>query len=781
MYWLLEENKQKEIRDKINHLVISLSEVNNKPCHKDQIFPFQGRKAIEHAKTVINILSPDGNSICDPFAGSGSFAYAAASLGKNVYANEYEPYTHRMAYTPFDLPNKNYLIESFQNFVSQIKPQIDYYYRTQCDCGEILPLDSLFFDRQPKRYNNISQHERLGIDGKNITYRGEYKCKKCNEQEKYFNDFDQAVLDSLEQIPDDKVFKVKLIENSRINLSREFLVYESLFPKRSRVVTSYIWKELKKFIIDDKSKLFIENTFLSILPLAKYKDYRSKSQDLHCPPEKLRETNILNSFIKQFNKRLETLYDYQLNSYPNINFGLMDFREYLSTLEQNSIDLFITDPPWHDGNAYFERAQFYHPWINFNLKKDKNRLSKEMIVSDSPERPDKHDKEQWWSDINDLFTNARRVLKIHSFMVLYFRPIPAKEWITNFNRLKLIARKNGFEPLLSIDLSNNDPAMRIQQSSHYAFSSDLILTFVKLKDNEKRIYFNNHDLDEISFKTAVELQDSLAGTFTRQEWQKAIHNKIEKLGLLELHSPKNKHYIDVSFQRTCETIDNINFLPKPSTPYSDEIFNTPYIERVSLYVPYIIEELLQNSDRFTFDKFLLKIAEFVENGTRAIIEDILTDKENSIYSLLNLYAEPLPGGKYFTKRPIPQIPSSIVHLLELNPYEFEAFIAKLLQLEGYKNVVVAGRAGDRGVDIRCNDKNGDLVIVQCKRYTKSKVSATPIQRLHSFGITRGATRKICITTTDYTVDGYDEAAKTGVETINREELERLVHKHNLIS
>ncbi len=566
---------------------------------------------------------------------------------------------------------------------------------------------------------------------------------------------------------------------AQIRLNADYTTYKDLFPKRSRIVTVLVWEEIQNLSTNSNVKTFIENTFLSIIPSCKFKDYRSKSQDLHCPPIKLRETNILNILIKQFNKRLRSLYDYDINNYSNLTYSELDYREHIQSLAPESIDLFITDPPWHDGNAYFERAQLYHPWIDINLKTNKALLSKEMVVSDSPERPDKRDKDQWWADINDLFKHSYTALKTHHFLVLYFRPIPADQWIVNFNRLKLLARKNGFEPLLCIDIANNDPAMRIQQSAHYAFSSDLILTFIKLNNDEKRIYYDDIDLDELAFKVAVTLQDKAAGTFTRQDWFAEMHLAAKGIGLLTLHLPKNQNDLTRSFERVCEEVSPGNFLPKPSTPYSNEIFNTPYIERVSLYIPYIIEELLTGQTKFTFDQFLLKVAEFVENGTREIIEDILEDGENSIHSLLNIYAEPLEGGQYFTQRPIPEIPENILNILQLDPYEFEAFSAKLLELEGYTNVVLAGRSGDRGVDIRCNDKNGDLVIVQCKRYTKTNIGSTPIQRLHSFALTRGAKKMICITTTDFTRDGKDEANKTGVETINRDGLELLVHKHGL--
>ena len=198
-------------------------------------------------------------------------------------------------------------------------------------------------------------------------------------------------------------------------------------------------------------------------------------------------------------------------------------------------------------------------------------------------------------------------------------------------------------------------------------------------------------------------------------------------------------------------------------------------------MPYVIEELLTNQDRFTFSQFLLKLAEFVENGTRSIIGEISGGSDNAIRSLLEIYAIPVESGRYFVPRETPNIPSHILDILGLDPYEFERFCAKLLELEGYTSVAVTGRAGDRGVDIRCMDKQGNLVAVQCKKYTKSNVSATPLQRLHSFAVTRGAKRMICITTTGYTADAKDEATKIGVELIDRDRLNELVDHHRLFT
>ncbi|WP_112854698.1 DNA methyltransferase [Legionella feeleii] len=150
MYWLFKESEQKRIRKLIDDLVISLSSINHKPPHADQVFPFQGRKAINHAKTVINILTSQEETICDPFLGSGSFAYAGAMLKRNVIVNEFELYTNQMAYNPFNLPNKEDLKSSFDSYYKQVKPYIDNLYRTKCKCGQILPLDSLFLTESLK-------------------------------------------------------------------------------------------------------------------------------------------------------------------------------------------------------------------------------------------------------------------------------------------------------------------------------------------------------------------------------------------------------------------------------------------------------------------------------------------------------------------------------------------------------------------------------------------------------------------------------------------------------
>lgn len=777
MYWLLSETEQKQVRDIVRSLINDLSVITSNP-QIDQLFPYVGRKDRQKAKIIIEHLSSDDSVVCDPFSGSGIHSYAMATLNRKLQVNEWEPYANRISSAPWRLPDKTELQHVFNSFINLVKPKLDMLYWTICTCGKDHVLHSLFFDRSPLRYIGITDHERLGASGENITYRGRHKCPQCGNTEKFFDAADAQHMDKIGKLTAASIFDFSLIENSRINLSRDFTTYGSLFPHRSKLALAIIWEELQTLECSVYSRMFLEDVFLSILPQAKFKDYRSKSQDLHCPPVMLREVNLLYVFEDQFKKRWKglNLYSFKTKANPkkpSNPIRMTDFRQFLNGIPENSIDLIFTDPPWTDGTAYFERAQLYHPWIAYDLKADKERLAKEMVVTDAPSRRNVHDANRWWLDLEEFFLKSYRVLKPNKFVALFFRPIPAKAWLENLNRIKLIARKTGFEPLLSIDVGSSDPSMRIQQSASYVFSKDVVMLFLRLEDKHRREFFDEHDLDQVVYQTAVYVQEEKRSPFYYSEWRKELSNRFDSLKIRQMDAPKEETRITKLFHRYCDEINNKTFLPKIETPFSGQLFDTPATERLFTYVPQIIDELTRQGKTFTYDQFLLSLAEFVENGTRQLISSI---QRVDIKSMIEIYAETVDGGTEFRRLELPTLPEGLTNVVALDPYHFEAFVAHLLEAQGYTSLALIGRAGDRGVDVIGVDPKGFATVVQCKRYIKNNVSAEPIQRLHSYAITRGAKRKILITTSDFTPQAKDEAIHTDTELINGTMLETLIAK-----
>lgn len=779
MYWLLNEEEQERIRDIVTALTTDLSLIAGNP-QIDQLFPFVGRKDRRKAESIVKHLSPASGIVADPFSGSGIHPYAAVALGRRALANEWEPYTSRLSCAPWCLPRKGELSKAYNRLMRKIKPKLDKLYSAKCPCGTDHVFKSLFYDRLPLKYTRVTRHERLGPKGENIEYRGRYKCPNCGRTQKFFDKADAKLLQELSRRQTDPIFEVKLIENSRINLSKAFTVYGALFPQRSKLALATIWDAIQNLTCPGIVKRFLEDVFLSILPQAKYKDYRSKSQDLHCPDKKLRETNLLYVYQQQYHKRWEGLQTYEFahvdeEGNDTCPIEMTDFRDFFSTLGDGAVDLVFTDPPWIDGTAYFERAQLYHPWMNYDLKKDAERLDKEMVVSDAPSRKKTHDIERWWHDLELFFDGSYRVLKANQFVALFFRPVPASQWLTNLNRIKLVARRAGFEPLLSIDVGSSDPSMRMQQSASYVFSTDVVMLFLRLNPDSRRQFVEDTDLDQYVYQTAVDVQENLKRPFFYREWRQAFSGKLKELGLRKYESPKYEDMIFRLFERYCDKISNANeFLPKLRTPFSDQLFDTPAIERLFTYVPQIIDDLAQKQNTFTYEEFLLGLSEYVENGTRELISTI---EAVDVKAMIETYAAALPDRLGFRRRPLPTLPQGLAHMLALGPYEFEAFVARLFEAQQFTQLALVGRSGDRGVDVTGLDSEGNNTVIQCKRYIKNNVSSEAVQRLHSFAVTRGAKRRILVTTADFTPQAKDEARHTKTELINGKELERLIARY----
>jgi len=774
MYWLFNEETQTRIRQEVEALVLTLSELDNNPVQDDQLFPFVGRKDRRIAAEVVKGLTKINEKVCDPFAGSGMLAYATEQEQRVVLANEYEIYTNRMANAPWRLPTDlDKLKATYQEYIKEIKPSLDELYKTICVCGHTHVLDSLFFDRDPLLYTGITNHERLGPNGENITYRTKkYRCPNCKRTEKHFDHSDLKHLQELDTRPVSNIFNSTLIENSRINLSSEFTIYGKLFPHRSMLALDTMWEAFNRIEAENDIIDFLKDVFLSILPQAKFKDYRSKSQDLHCPKVQLREVNLLYRFQQQFENRLQGLLRYDfVHKGAGLPIKCVDFRDYCQNIAANSVDLFFTDPPWGDGNAYFEKAQLYHPWLDYSLSADANRLDKEVVITDAPSRRAEHNEARWWGDMDELFHEAQRTIKAERYFALMFRPIKASQWLRVLNRLKFLARKSGFEPLLTIDIDSADPSMRVQQSASYAFVDDLILLFVKLPDDIKRWIIDDHDIDQIVFQTAESLQEQLSRSITYKEWRNAVAKEFTDHGLHDLNLPKFEAKLLAVFKLYCDEVEPQRFLTKHLTPFSGQLFDVPVTERIFLYVPKVVEELDIEGDQFSYSEFILKLSQFLENGTRSLISEV---SELDMENILETYAEKIPDTKYFKRRKLPNIPVDIKKVMDLDPYQFEIFVGHLLEAQGFTNVVIAGRAGDRGVDLIAKDPAGKMTIIQCKQWFGNNVGTTPVQRLDSFARTRKAERKILITTSDFTVQGADEAKITGTETINGDQLGKLI-------
>ena len=708
MYWLLDYAEQENLRQRMVHLQ---STIMNRQARdqSEQIFPFIGRKSRAIARTLIENLTDENAVIVDPFGGSGTFAYAALDAGRHVIFNEWEPYAYEMSTAPFrGVPSPDEYADALCFIAQRVEPTMNTIYKTRCpNCGAELVFDGLFFDREPLEYYHPTQHERLGENGENVIFRDRRYRCQCGCKEKHYDDFDEAVRLQVESMPCNFP-NVALIENSRLNFT--------------------------------------------------------------APENRLKETNLYHRFLEKLKERKEYIaaQNFDLNQ---LEVNSMDYRRFLRTIPPNTVNLLLTDPPYGDNAQYFEHAQRVHPLMNYSLSGDNDRLHNEVVISNAPSRTDKHGKEQFLVDIERLFIEANRIVDDHGFMVLYFRP-QQRDWVSDLNKLKDFGRRHGFEPLLTISAGIADPSMRALASAAWTFKNDVCFIFLKLQECERRWYEGEVDIDELVFLAATSAATDQGNPFVITRFNQEFQSQLRRTGLMRLAHPMYEDKIRRTLDRFT-TRNGAQYRLTGLSPYT--LMNREMNAEIRLreFAPVVIEELTANGEGFTFEEYVIHLASYMENGSREIINQLHT-ANRLIPELLNVYAVEDPErGKFFarttvnTKRDV----NGREHLCAMDPADFERLIADYFLRRGFVRAEVIGHSGDRGVDVLATNTQGELELIQCKRYRSgNNIGSTPIQRVDSYMRSRHASRAWVITTSDFTPDGRDEARITNVIIMNGQDL-----------
>lgn len=105
------------------------------------------------------------------------------------------------------------------------------------------------------------------------------------------------------------------------------------------------------------------------------------------------------------------------------------------------------------------------------------------------------------------------------------------------------------------------------------------------------------------------------------------------------------------------------------------------------------------------------------------------------------------GVLWWQKRRVlkrPFVPLNLDQLFNLQPVEFEHYVAHLFRQKKY-NVQVRGRSGDLGVDLMLMRTGGKRAIVQCKRY-RSTIGPDIVRELYGTLIHEGVAHAFLVTT-----------------------------------
>lgn len=772
--------------ERINNLIIESLEYKSQDKYLNSLkstFYFKGRKSVGISNFIINNLLSKEEKVLDPFAGGGSFLLSSLIADKEVTGIELDNYTFFALNMIFSECNLDKLNELFIKVKKACKDEVLELYKTKC-CNQVNYIKKLLFDPLNQEYFNPIPNREIE-NGMNIHLL--HKCTFCLNSRKKFDNDDYAILLQSEKKDTSLFPNDKLMENSRINItaSTGSDIYGKFFTKRAQFSLLTIQKHISS-LDDCIEKDMLQHILINTLPLAKIAMYGSSTDILyHVIQNNGQEMNVwylfedkYNNFSK-FKKENSTLL---LKAKTKLRLINNDYNQYLQR-ENVKYDLIYTDFPYTDQVPYLERNQLFRLWLyNFVNKKkfsfSKFMLDNEIVQTNATERKEKLSIDSYYKDLDKMFYRLYDALNDNKYMFITIK-LGKKKYIQTYSEIINLARKNGFEYVTRIGIEHTNPTLRKQSAYANTLQKEQIVVFKKLQSDLRYFYIKNINVEPKIIAHIYSLILKTSSFVTLTEGISSITNFIKdnfEYILTNSDVEKIKRVIKDNFileENQRLILDNEVFY----TEVEDE--QTTFIKLYDL-IPIYIRELFENKNSFEIEDLYLKLTSVLCESNHSTLSKILDNSKHNkeIHELINAYCE-IDNGVYVKKKHKNIIFEGSKDISQFSGTEFELLIKDLLDKEGFFNVIIRGGAGDRGVDIIASkliDKEVKRYYLQCKRWV-AKVGSEPIQRLFAEKFYNNIDYTICVTTSDFTLEGKIAASKFEVQMWNGVKVMELLNKH----
>lgn len=766
MFSLISSELQIELENKFEELVEYLKKARNKKNYKaSRAINYAGRKSEEVSRIIIRCLTESESTIYDPCFGSGTFLIAASKEGRKSIGCELDNYIFNVFRILYKKIDKEIIDDFFLRIKEKCYDDVMELYKTKC-CSTPNYIERIYFDPESNEFYNPENHREIRNNNKNVKLIK--KCPVCGKKYKRFSDYDMSIINEVSNIEVDRFPSHKLIPNSRINItpSENADRYDATFNHRSKVALLKIQDSISD-LPDSNAKVFLQFTLVSALALSRIVQYGSSTNYLYQVMKyKAQESNVWVQFERKYKDMVKYKYE------DLINLKQDDFKIINSDCKslnlddlgiEEPVDLIYTDPPYTDQNPYLERHQLFRDWLaeffSEEYRLDRSMLENEIVITNSPERPDKNSKEQYFSDIKELFNSCYEILKKHGIMVIHLN-LAIREWLEIYNRFRNQVRAAGFEPIFRYDIKNKNPTIRKQSAKANTNSMEIILFLLKLNEDERFWYVDDLNLDrDIYFYVSETVNE---GDDVGYDIDKIITKCQEYLRNRGFH----EHCYEINkihrILKRYFTIEKGTIYNNDEITIFDDYTKEAVLRRIIDITPVTIRKLLENRVTFRLDDLLINLSYKLDNGNIHAIEELVNNR-TMIYNILDTLCIKRQDGYYRREISSKQNRDSI-DIATIEGEYFESIIVELLKEEGFSNVFKTPRTRDRGVDIYA-EKEDEKWMFQVKRWV-NKVGSSVIQRLHSMKINNNYDFAECITTSSYTSDASSEAEECNIMLTN---------------
>ena len=528
-------HKKKVINwEKLDKKISDINATNKSPLYNTMLYWSQ--KPYNVTDFLIEYLSKQGDTILDPFLGSGVTILEASkkifnrkSIG--IDRNDMPIFLCKNSIT---IPNQ-YSTDLLKKFKEKITLHENLYYTTCQLCGnKKAKINKIIYDLSPEKKIKEFKYtcdcskkilSKLPLENDLINFNKEYEIRK------------------IKNIP--------LIPNSRIAVKDGETIFNK-FSSRSLYALDIIKDKIEEET-DNNTQNILWYIFSSIIHKSKILDIELSSQwPLWIPKKNCVERNVFDIFfnavdkyivsrtyVKEFynNKFVSSFEELYEGTSLIIQQGVqkIDYK----TIPSNVVDLVITDPPYLGQVPYSEYMQLYQPFLE-----NKINLDDEIVISNAKSR--NKDYNNYFRMMQEAFNNISRMLKDFGIVCLYFHDSDLTVWK---DLIKVFYNSNlSFEASIHID--KKQKTLKKILDPKKTMSGETLLFF---KKNGKQATKNRtitiedyNRIKEISLKIISTNINKYAST--SQLYDRGILKYIIEQGLLEDVSKKYKDLTEIFSQ-----------------------------------------------------------------------------------------------------------------------------------------------------------------------------------------------------------------------------------------
>lgn len=494
------------------------------------IHPYWARKPMNVTKCIIESLSNEGDTILDPFMGSGTTIFSSLSLGRSAIGSDINPLSVFLVKTILTLKiDKDDLRKSLELFMNNISILLLPLYQTSPET---------FIERERYQVNGEFEYGNYNLElvelvtkkyisGKwtsRTTITKENELKNIFIPDKYKKYLKNPI--NFENIP--------LLHNSRIAIPKGASL-SHFFTQKNIIAINLVLDYIDKKV-ENKYQNIYKLLLSSCLPLLRLSDKKASSQWPYWRPK-----NHLTSRnpIMMFRRRINSLVD----ACEWVSTNLPEFEQKpgcmktsqsmlscsicessIQKLDLKSLaeiaDLVLTDPPYSDQAPYLEYSALWAAILGFTITD--SALNDEIVKSDAENRNSDHD--QYLKNLNHGMDLCCKMVRPGGYLVWFYQDYNLKTW---YELSKSLA-KNNMSIVDIIPINKQRRSMKTVTSPGDTLDGDLICVFKK--HNKDIAFKKNSTFDKKRVASEMKLyKNDLYKQYTIIIKESLIENSIGDL------------------------------------------------------------------------------------------------------------------------------------------------------------------------------------------------------------------------------------------------------------